>query len=256
MSYGETITRTDLKNILNEVLPSCSGMSIEDITDKITFGGAWTAMQAKAYLLGGRFVFFVLEGYAGTIVAGTQYTIATIASGYRPKDTLPFTGHATNSSYVPQSVVNCYVWTSGDITIRCSNANGNYVFISGWYALADGSAPITVADYIVEQGTSGNWGYIKWNSGRYEAWLNDSQSWAMTSLMGSGVGYYALKSFDISALGFTAIDNIQVTGNCAAFYISTKVETYSTSSVTLTAMSTGSRTDTVRHFIRIYGKWK
>lgn len=170
MSYSETITRADLTNILNQVLTASSGMSVEDISDKITFGSAWSNLHRQAYLIGGKFVFFTLEGYAGTIVAGTQYTIATIASGYRPKDTVVFTGHATNSSYVPQSVVNCYVWASGDITIRCSNANGNYVFINGWYALAEGSAPIIVADYIVEQGTSGDWGYRKWNSGVAECW--------------------------------------------------------------------------------------
>lgn len=167
---SETITRNDLANILNEVLTASSGMTVEDISDKITFTGAWSNYMRKAYLIGGKFVFFTLEGYAGAIMQGTQYTIATIASGYRPKDNLAFTGHATNSGYLPQSIVNCYVWTGGDITVRCSNANGNYVFVSGWYALAENSAPVIVADYIVEQGTSGIWTYRKWNSGIAECW--------------------------------------------------------------------------------------
>ena len=170
MSISETITRNDLTNILNEVLTAGSGMTVEDISDKITFGDAWSNYMRKAYLIGGKFVFFTLEGYAGTIMAGTQYTIATIASGYRPKDNLAFTGHATDANYLPQSTVNCYIWTSGDITIRCSNGNGSYVFISGWYALAEGSAPVIVADYIVEQGTSDIWTYRKWNSGIAECW--------------------------------------------------------------------------------------
>lgn len=134
---SEVITQNSLADILNEVLPPArSELTVEDISDKITFGSAWSNYMRKAYLVGGKFVFFTLEGYDGTIMAGTQYTIATIASGYRPKDNLAFTGHATNANYLPQSVVNCYVWTSGDITVRCSNANGNYVFVSGWYALA------------------------------------------------------------------------------------------------------------------------
>ena len=123
----------DLKALLAKILDA---LKVKDISDKITFTGAWSNYIRKAYLIGGKFVFFTLEGYASTIVAGAQYTIATIASGYRPKDYLVFTGHATDTNYLPQSVVNCFVWTSGDITIRCSNGNGNYVFVSGWYALA------------------------------------------------------------------------------------------------------------------------
>lgn len=183
MSISETITKNDLTNILNEVLTASSGMTVEDISDKITFGDAWSNYMRKAYLIGGKFVFFTLEGYASTIMAGTQYTIATIASGYRPKDNLAFTGHATDTNYLPQSTVNCYVWTSGDITVRCSNGNGNYVFVSCWYALAENSAPVIVADYIVEQGTSGIWTYRKWNSGIAECWgiyesaITGSTSW-------------------------------------------------------------------------------
>ena len=109
---------------------------VKDISDKIAFGSAWSSIIKQAYLIGGKFVFFTLEGYADTIIAGTQYTIATIASGYRPKDTLAFTGHATKVGYFPQSIVNCFVWTSGDMTVRCSNGNGNYVFVSGWYLVA------------------------------------------------------------------------------------------------------------------------
>ena len=123
----------DLKALLAKILDA---LKVKDISDEITFTGAWSNYMRKAYLIDGKFVFFMLEGYAGTIMQGTQYTIATIASGYRPKDNLAFTGHATDAGYVPQSVVNCYVWTNGNITVRCSNGNGNYVFVSGWYALA------------------------------------------------------------------------------------------------------------------------
>lgn len=123
----------NVKKTLTKILDA---LKVKDISDKITFGSAWSNQMKKAYLIGGKFVFFTLEGSASTIVAGTQYTIATIASGYKPKDTLTFTGHATNSNFLPQSIVNCFVWTSGDITVRCQNGNGNNVFISGWYLVA------------------------------------------------------------------------------------------------------------------------
>lgn len=130
---SETITRNDLTAILNEVLPP-KDEEIEDISNKITLGGAWTNLGKVAYRVG-KVCYFYMDIYAGTIVGGTQYTVATIASGYRPKFTVCHTGHATNSSYVAQSIVNNFVWTSGDITIRASNGNGNYVFISGWWIL-------------------------------------------------------------------------------------------------------------------------
>ena len=112
------------------------------------------------------------------------------------------------------------------------------------------------ADYVVEQGTSGNWIYRKWNSGLYECFANTSESWAMTNRLGSSADYYGIKSYDLTALAFTSITSIQVTGNCQAYYFATKVETYSTTSLQLTAISAGSRTDTIRHFINIIGKWK
>ena len=109
--------------------------AIEDISSQITFGGAWTQMVKVAYKVG-KLVFFDLEGSTSTIVGGTQYTMATIASGYRPSSSIYLTGHTTNASYVPQAVVNAIAWTSGDITVRPSNANGLYFFVSGWYVIA------------------------------------------------------------------------------------------------------------------------
>ena len=41
---------------------------------------------------------------------------------------------------------------------------------------------VVVADYVVEQGTSGDWAYRKWNSGKVEAWAHitfDSASWTV-----------------------------------------------------------------------------
>ena len=114
--------------------------------------------------------------------------------------------------------------------------------------------PNTSVDYIVEQGTSGIWTYRKWNSGNLEAWGYDSQSWANTTALASH--YYGQKSYTISALGFTAISNIQVTGEAKGYYIATKVEEQSTSTIKLTALSAASDTRTIVHSIYIKGTWK
>lgn len=107
---------------------------VEDISDKITLGGAWTNLGKVAYRVG-KVCYYYIEAYAGTIVGGTQYTLATIASGYRPGATVAHTGHTTNGNFLAQGIVNTFVRTSGDITIRTQNSNGQYVFISGWWIL-------------------------------------------------------------------------------------------------------------------------
>lgn len=108
---------------------------IEDISDKFTFSSAWTNYGRVAWRVG-KMVYFYLNGYAGTITGGTQYTMATIASGYRPASTISFTWHTINNGYVPQSIVDGHVRTSGDIDVRASNGNGNFVIATGFYLMA------------------------------------------------------------------------------------------------------------------------
>lgn len=111
-------------------------IALEDISDKITIASGWQSMHRTAYKIG-NMVFFSIEGYSqSAVVGGTQYTLANIASGYRPSKSIPFTGHATDSNFTPQAVVNGNVWTDGTITGRASNPNGRYFFISGFYRIA------------------------------------------------------------------------------------------------------------------------
>lgn len=107
---------------------------VEDISNKFTFTSAWTGLVRSAYKIG-KLVVFSLGGNAGTVVAGTQYIMVTIASGYRPKTTTYYTGHGTNGSYLPQGIVNSIAWTSGDITVRPQTNTCNYIFVSGVYVL-------------------------------------------------------------------------------------------------------------------------
>lgn len=122
----------DLKALLTKILQL---LIVKDISASFTFTSAWTGMVKKAFLVGGKLVVFALEGNAGTIVGGTQYTMAQVASPYKPSTAIPHTGHVTNASYVATGFANCWVWADGDITIRASNGNGNYVFFTGWYIL-------------------------------------------------------------------------------------------------------------------------
>ena len=107
---------------------------VEDISSQITIDSAWTVREKFAYKVG-KVCYFFIGASRSSITGGTQYTMARIASGYRPKDTLFYSGHATNSSYVPQGVVNGIAWTGGDITVRPQNGNGTYVYLTGTYIL-------------------------------------------------------------------------------------------------------------------------
>lgn len=113
----------------------CEAISALDISTHLTFNSAWTNLHKSAYKVG-NMVYFTLEGYTSTFVAGTEYTIVTIDSGYRPSKNYPFTGHLTDSNFKPVGIVTCFANTNGTVTVRASNTSGNYFFISGFFKIA------------------------------------------------------------------------------------------------------------------------
>lgn len=81
----------------------------------------------------------------------------------------------------------------------------------------------TLADYVVAKGTSGNWYYQHWNSGRKEAWFNGSVSSGST-WTASGNAYRATWSQSIpSAVGFGSTPHvlISIAQNTTAIYAMT-----------------------------------
>ena len=123
--------KLDLKELIEKLVLNAV---VEDISGKITLGGAWTNLGKAAYRVG-KVCYFYIEAYTPTTVGGSEYTIATIASGYRPRATFAYTGHTTNSNFLAQGIINNFVKTNGDITVRPQNGNGQYFFISGWWIL-------------------------------------------------------------------------------------------------------------------------
>lgn len=224
MSYGETITRTDLTNILNEVLPvSFSLSSVKEVTLPFTPTSNGLLLVLIRAVNQGRFYVAYSNATPGLVDA---YQVAS--------------GYTTAVSFVEK----------GKQVAQTDSMNLQQKF---FYFVSLGND--SLADYVVEQGTSGIWTYRKWNSGVAEAWGNTLDSFSMTNALPNSL-YYGKKTFTISSLPFISISSINVTGNCAAYYVTTKIETYSTTSIELTAMSTASRTDNIRHNINIIGKWK
>ena len=74
--------------------------------------------------------------------------------------------------------------------------------------------PNTSVDYIVEQGTSGNWTYRKWNSGVAEAWMGPVSAGSIAMTSAWGYGYYAsLKTYYLPSSLFISAPTLQVHGN-------------------------------------------
>ena len=110
------------------------------------------------------------------------------------------------------------------------------------------------ADYIVEQGKDGGWYYRKWASGVLEAWINSSQSVAMTTNINGQ--YYGNTTIDISQFGFVEIPTVTVTGRASGAYFGTKIDSMSATSMILSSRASNTATTTVIFSISIRGLWK
>lgn len=97
---------------------------------------------------------------------------------------------------------NSYIYggnPAAQTAIGCwDNKNGRNIWSyndsSNTFAIGSSDATISIkgaalSDFVVQQGTSGNWYYRKWNSGRAECWGNIPINTAITSSIGSL--YYA-----------------------------------------------------------------
>ena len=174
MSTSETITRTDLTNILNTL---GTGVPYEDTgTKSLSYGIKYRRKNG--------FVF--VDCYcAGDITLNTNYqTLATLPEGYRPNDTL-YVPMGSNGS----SVGVAFVTSAGAIGAKTFSGTATYFWFHFSYPVATNAYFDEKVDYIVEQGTSGIWTYRKWNSGIAECWGVDSRSRAMTTSYGNS--YYA-----------------------------------------------------------------
>ena len=115
-----------------------------------------------------------------------------------------------------------------------------------------------VADYIVEQGTSGIWTYRKWNSGIAECWGRvGSESYGMTST--SGYGYYTSSSVNLPSNLFKTVTwatSDRCGGTTGNGLISTDIRSISTTTVSYFIWCTISTTMDVDVSISVKGRWK
>lgn len=119
---------------------------------------------------------------------------------------------------------------------------------------------VNLADYIVEQGTSGMWTYRKWNSGIAECWGTEtSRSYAMTNNYGSG-SYYASGSVTLPSGLFISAPSVTATrcgGTQGTGLITVSVYGIGTTTISLYAISNGtSNTLNISFAFDCKGRWK
>lgn len=179
MSYSETITRTDLMNILNQILPQASYIqSWEYVGDcgSNVFNNSWTATDDGVAIVkanwntSGNFAYwYVSDQTDGRQVANLGGT----ANGTTLTTMIPIIKGHTYQSPAKNAVSGAY-------------------FYFYKFTLKE-TIPEPAVDYIVEQGTAtpdsyGTWTYRKWNSGVAECWRDLSvTSFAPATAVG---GFY------------------------------------------------------------------
>lgn len=171
MSYSETITKTDLTNILNEL---GTGVPYEDT-------GAKSLSHGISYRRKNGFVYVDCYCTSGLTVTTSYQVIDTLPEGYRPRDTL-YVPLGINSS----SVGVAYVNSSGNIGVKTYSGTTSMFWFHFSYPVTTNAYFDEKVDYIVEQGTDGFWTYRKWNSGIAECWGVEMKNSNVATAWGTG----------------------------------------------------------------------
>lgn len=175
MSYSETITKADLENVLNEVLPF--GYD-DDIVKVEKFQISTITISAN-----------------GTYTNTAIDVSAHIPNGYKLVD--------VDCTATGSNVIYCYqAGKDSDTTavLQLRNISSSAITITPMLKTTCikqeyANVGAKQADYIVEQGTSDIWTYRKWNSGISECW--GTVSWSITSWSSWGSTYYSTYSSQV-----------------------------------------------------------
>ena len=141
-------------------------------------------------------------------------------------------------------------YVSGQTAITADNLNA----IQDELIRVGGSGTLPVADYVVEQGTIGNWTYRKWNSGVAECWGKPSQSVASSGTF-LGANAFAAR-FPVPAGLFTSVTEVNVNPRIGTEYAIPAYINVLDTTISIEALSNSSGTQTLSAHISVKGKWK
>ena len=141
-------------------------------------------------------------------------------------------------------------YTEGQTIITAQNLNDINNFLGGGTG--------NLADYVVEQGTSGIWAYRKWNSGKAECWLESNLSITGSTPVAimNGSAYYSYATFDLP-FTFKTRPRIVAEGNLGTGFGFVNVSSES-GSRSVTVYVTGNQNDALItiHSMIVTGRWK
>ena len=192
---SETITRTDLTNILNEVLPvyNSTGFTVEKIT-----ASSATSVSANG---------------------GTAWIQVRIPSGYEPVCIVGYYLNGGSGCSVYNEAIakdsNGYYCS---FALRNGQSSVNTVTIDAYVLCKQSLTHFTqaMADYIVEQGTSGIWTYRKWNSGIAECWGTYTDNRSSTQFTSTGnIFYRTVTNLGFPTSLFNSAPTVNLTSNFA-----------------------------------------
>lgn len=155
MATSETLTREDLKNVLDKVLPLKSGDVKFSSVTSIDLNNTWTAPKDGFVYVGVGWNNNASYGYCYI----KDYTTGAWAGLISNANSL---GGFSESTMFP-------VVEGHQYKVDMSNQVGSVTAV--YYPLVGGfDAIASSVDYVVEEGTDGIWTYRKWASGIAECW--------------------------------------------------------------------------------------
>ena len=121
-----------------------------------------------------------------------------------------------------------------------------------------------LADYVIEQGDDGSYGYRKWYSGRMEAWRSATSSVSVNATTANGSMFYADYSLGTTgkASGFHSVSSVQMTvnknGGYGLWYPVVKSWVVENGKVTInySLVNPTSISTTLMPCVYIIGRWK
>jgi len=115
-----------------------------------------------------------------------------------------------------------------------------------------------LADFVIEEGTSSNWKYRKWNSGISECWQNINGTLSVTTAWGSGLYIASIPSVSFPTNLFIERPTIQFTNIGGTSLIPMNDGGASATGTGSIQMARGTSNSSAAYILSIYaiGKWK
>lgn len=275
-SRGYTTTSTLTRTLVDYFKPTCNLTAKMDTTGLITFNAdgnffnkSFGAVNNQAtvqyrYKLNGSSTWSSWQSASSVSYGTTTYTATATykASSYTDKydvqmrisDKL----YTVTSSTLTVTALPVFEWGENDFRF-----NVPVTFAAGYTQVASAIDDTPVAsDFIVEQGTSGDWIYRKWNSGIAECWARKAVNTAVQTAWGNLYVSGALSATNLAfPFTFTAIPmiNVNLSGSgSGAFIIASGSGSSSTTNTGIYEIARGTAAAAANYGVNydVRGRWK